>query len=374
MSNGSFTLLKTLTRLTLAALLFNLSLPLLSAQSVLDSNSPLAFFLNLTPTSVEVTPTGLSVNEGSGPVQFTATAKYQYPGLTTPIPDRNVTNDALTTWQSSSNDVAIVNTIGSVTPVSDLGTGNSPAVISATFGGVTGQSTINVVGPLPPPAGGSGGGSGSSSSGTGSSSEGTSSSGETSSGGEEAPSGEEQTPSGEEQTPPGEEQTPSGEEQTPSGEEQTPPGEEQTPTGEEQTPSGEEQTPSGEQQTASGEEQTSSTSGEQTGTESSSSESSSSTSSSPDGFIISQPPADTSYLPLERPYTEEELKAVEEIFDLSELTTVTEKEGEVLGTSRIFATVRIQVFSVCLVLLMALILIQIIWFYFRTFLIFQRRM
>lgn len=304
--------------------MFQLSYPVLLAQSVIGSDTPVSLELNLTPTSIVVTPAQTSVNEGSGPVQFMATAKYQYPGLTTPIPDKDVTNDPLTSWQSSDENVALVNTIGSVIPVNDLGLGSAPANISATYGGVTGVAIINVVGPPPPTAGGSGGGGSSGSS--GSSGSGTSS---PTSGGEQTPSsGGEQT-SGDGQTP-GEGESPGGDTQPPSGEEQTPPG------GGDQLPPGEEGV-SGEQPTTGGEE---TSSGQQSPEGEAVSAPGQGSNESPLGFIISQPPADTSYLPLERPYTEEELKKVEEVFDLNELITVADEENK-LGVSRSFVVSRI---------------------------------
>ncbi|MCC6643883.1 hypothetical protein IT411_03980, partial [Candidatus Peregrinibacteria bacterium] len=117
--------------------------------------------MRIVPTSVEVTPAVLNVAEGAPSIQYTAIAKYEYPSLIAAIPDKDVTNDPLTVWSSTDSNVALVNTVGLVTPVSDLGSGNAPASIRAIYGGITGQAAINVTGTVvAPPSGGGGGGSG----------------------------------------------------------------------------------------------------------------------------------------------------------------------------------------------------------------------
>ena len=186
----------------------------LHAQVFVQGNSNVQMELRLVPTSVIVTPANLTAAEGSGGIQYTAMAKYQYDGLTTEIPDKDVTNDPLTVWSTGDVSVAIVNTLGVVTPVSDLNTGSAPVLIIASYGGVSGQTTLNVTGVVvvPPPSGGGGGGGG------GGGSAGLyhppdNGGGEQPSGGENnPPGGGEQPASGGENNPPG------GGEQPPAGE------------------------------------------------------------------------------------------------------------------------------------------------------------
>ncbi len=131
---------------------------------VLSGTTSVTLDLRLQPTSLVITPKTVSVPEGSNNVQFVATAKYEFPGLTTPIPDRDVSDDPLIVWSSSATSVAIVNTQGLVTPVSDLNQGSATATISASYAGLSDTGVITVTGvvppPPPPPSSGGGGGGG----------------------------------------------------------------------------------------------------------------------------------------------------------------------------------------------------------------------
>ena len=123
--------------------------------------------LRLAPTSLVVVPVILSIDENASAQNFMAIAHYDYPLAPAVIPPRDVSSDPLTVWSSSNTSVALVSTVGSVTPVSDLDVGAASVQISATYGGKTAWSNVTVTGILPPPtpipptppAGGQGGGS-----------------------------------------------------------------------------------------------------------------------------------------------------------------------------------------------------------------------
>lgn len=154
--------LRSMLKMISIMLILSLFTNVLHAQVFVQGNSSVNMELRLAPTSIVVTPANISVAEGTAAVQYTATAKYDYDGLTTPIPDKDVTNDPLTVWSTSDASVAIVNTLGSVTPVSDLNTGNAAVLVIADYGGISGQTSLHVTGVVvvPPPSGGGGGGSG----------------------------------------------------------------------------------------------------------------------------------------------------------------------------------------------------------------------
>ncbi|MCC7431966.1 hypothetical protein IT412_00410 [Candidatus Peregrinibacteria bacterium] len=141
------------------------------AQAIIQTNTNVAVDLRLTPTSLLVTPDNVSVEEGGDVVDYRAVAKYNYPDLPDPIPDRDVTNDPLTVWSVGNTDVALINTIGQVTPVSDLGTGAVLTTVAASYGGKSDDVQLRVTGVVPPvenggfPTSGSGGGGGGSSGG-----------------------------------------------------------------------------------------------------------------------------------------------------------------------------------------------------------------
>lgn len=155
-------------RITLAkAVLFSMLTAFFSpiaihAQAMIQTNTNAAIEFRIVPTSLEITPAVVSVAEGSGVVEYRAVAKYNYPGLPDPIADRDVTEDALTVWSIDDTNIALVNTIGDVTPVSDLGFGAAVTNVRAVYGGKTGQAQLTVTGVIvaPPPVSGGGGGGG----------------------------------------------------------------------------------------------------------------------------------------------------------------------------------------------------------------------
>lgn len=154
-------------KLLLVSLAAGFLLPIfVQAQAIIQTNTNATVDLRLTPTSLLVTPDNFSVEEGGDMVDYRAVAKYNYSGLPDPIPDKDVTNDPLTVWSVGNTDVALINTIGQVTPVSDLGTGAALTTVTASYGGKFDDAQLTVTGVVPPvgnggsSTGGNGGGGG----------------------------------------------------------------------------------------------------------------------------------------------------------------------------------------------------------------------
>lgn len=135
----------------------------LAFAQVLSGTTSVTLDLRVQPTSIVVTPKTVSAPEGGPDVQFTAMAKYEYPGLTTPIADRDITEDSSIVWSSSAVSVATVTTKGRATPVSDLNLGTATSTITATYAGLSDNGVLTVTGvvvtpPVTPPSSGGGGG------------------------------------------------------------------------------------------------------------------------------------------------------------------------------------------------------------------------
>ncbi len=148
--------LKLPNRKVFAALLFALlfvgaSLPILSYGESIESGTEVVLNLRIVPTSLVLTPGTMSIDENDDPRPFTLMAYYDYPLAPEPILPKDVTADPLTEWSSSNDAIAMVNTIGVLTPVSDFDTTAISVLISGTYGGVTATSTVTVTGTLPPP-------------------------------------------------------------------------------------------------------------------------------------------------------------------------------------------------------------------------------
>ncbi len=154
-----------LSKLLVLVLLIQVISPSVIYAQLLDPIMSVSTELRVIPTSIEllvVAPAVTIVPEGGVVVPFEATAKYDYPGGVV-VPDRDVTNDPLIVWDSSDDNVALVNTIGEATSVSDLNRGAVTVTISAEYGGVVGESELTVIGvviiddqPAPASSGGSG--------------------------------------------------------------------------------------------------------------------------------------------------------------------------------------------------------------------------
>lgn len=142
---------KTLAAPLLAFLLVGIFTPVLSFGQALDPEvTGVSMDLRLVPTSLVISPAQLSIGENAAAQNFVAMAFYDYPDAPEPIPPRDVSNDSETIWSTSNPSAALVNTVGLVTPVSDLNTTSAPVVISATYGGVAANSNVTVTGVLPP--------------------------------------------------------------------------------------------------------------------------------------------------------------------------------------------------------------------------------
>ncbi len=285
--------LKMACRMLLAVLAIQLSTPILMAQTLIQSGTDISLGLDLKPTNLVISPLTVTVAEASAPIQFTAVAQYNYPDLVVPIPDKDVTGNPNVVWSSNKPDVALVNTIGLVTPVSDLNMGTAEAQIKVDFIGLNAVGTVNVTGviPTPPPTSGGGGGS---IFGQGPSEGGLPVNG----------SPTDLLPT--ENVPPAEGDPIIPTQQTNPPVEQTPPPTEQPVDGGQPTDSGQPSTTTNGQTLA--------------------------------GSPSTQPGPDNTYLPFEIPPRAEEISPIEEVFNPNELSP---QSPEIKGTSRTFVVNRI---------------------------------
>ncbi len=122
------------------------------------------FGLVYKPTSLSIEPVTATANEGGGNVIFKAIAHFDYPNAPSPIPDKDVSSDPNTFWSVDKPAIAIINSIGVATPVSDLNLGSATAKITASYTGLTAHADFIVKGIIvsPPIDNGGGGGGGSS--------------------------------------------------------------------------------------------------------------------------------------------------------------------------------------------------------------------
>lgn len=149
---------------------FFISVPLFVFAGTLDctnanncsSGSNISFGLFYKPTSLTINPVSATANEGGGNVAFKAIAHFDYPNAPAPIPDKDVSNDPNILWTVDKPTIAIVNSIGVATPVSDLNLGSATAKITASYIGLTAQADFIVKGVIvsPPVDNGGGGGGG----------------------------------------------------------------------------------------------------------------------------------------------------------------------------------------------------------------------
>ena len=154
----------------------------LHAQSESSAITELGMELRLLPSRVVVTPASVTVEEGSGNVQFTAMAYYEYGDpLVEAQPPIDLSGDPNVLWVSTSPSVALVqSTTGLVTPDSDLNQGSAGSYIRALYPNTCdpsdpsqeycwGSGLITVTGEVVSPPGGSlgGGGAGGGTGGTG---------------------------------------------------------------------------------------------------------------------------------------------------------------------------------------------------------------